>query len=92
MPSYSIAEAKTHLPRIIHEAENSGAIHLTRYGKPVAVILSASEYAMFKRGQQSSTKQALLDFLGNDQFKNVDVDTTLFEQNRKEQTSRKISL
>ncbi len=92
MSDYSIAEAKTHLPRIIHEAENNGVIHLTRYGKPVAVILSESEYAALQPGRRVSTKQALLDFLGNDKFSDVDVDTTLFEQGRREQGSRKIPL
>jgi len=79
MADYSIAEARTHLPRIIREAENGGAVHLTRQGNPVAVILSESEYAALKRGKQVSTRQALLEFLGNKELRQVDVDTTLLE-------------
>ena len=37
---YSIAEARTHLPTIIDEAEAGLEIELTRRGKPVAVIVS----------------------------------------------------
>lgn len=41
---YSIAEAKNHLPAVIHEAEAGEPIEITRHGKPVAVLLSMSEY------------------------------------------------
>ena len=41
---YSIAEAKNHLPAVIHEAEEGEPIEITRHGKPVAVVLSMSEY------------------------------------------------
>ena len=40
----SIADAKNNLPRLIHEAEEGGAIELTRRGKPVAVIVSMAQY------------------------------------------------
>ena len=42
---YSIAEARNHLPAIVHDAENGAPIELTRRGKPVAVLISASEWA-----------------------------------------------
>lgn len=41
---YSIAEARDHLPGIVHEVERDGAVELTRRGKPVAVLVSAHEY------------------------------------------------
>jgi antitoxin Phd len=41
---YSIAQARDHLPGIVHAVEESGPVELTRRGKPVAVILSLSEY------------------------------------------------
>jgi prevent-host-death family protein len=41
---YSIAEAKNHLPRLVHEAEEGAAVEITRRGKPVAVLLSIEEY------------------------------------------------
>ena len=41
---YSIAEAKNKLPSIIHSVEKGPSVMLTRYGKPVAVLLSIQEY------------------------------------------------
>ena len=42
--SYSIAEARDQLPALIHRAETTGNIQLTRRGKPVAMLLSVAEY------------------------------------------------
>jgi len=47
----SIAEAKTQLTRLIHQAERGEAVHITRRGKPVAVLLSEDEYARLRQGQ-----------------------------------------
>lgn len=41
---YSIAEARDHLARIVHEVESGGPVRLTRRGKPVAVIVAILEY------------------------------------------------
>ncbi|MGZ8215299.1 MAG: type II toxin-antitoxin system Phd/YefM family antitoxin [Methylosarcina sp.] len=44
MKTSTIAEAKNHLSKLIHQLESDGAIHLTRHGKPVAVMLSEANY------------------------------------------------
>ena len=54
MPEVSIAEAKNALTRLIYEAERGEAVHITRRGKPVAVLVSEDEYARLKSG--GSTK------------------------------------
>jgi prevent-host-death family protein len=41
---FSIAEAKSNLPAIIHSVEDGPYVQLTRHGKPVAVLLSIREY------------------------------------------------
>lgn len=41
---YSIADAKNHLPAVIHAAEAGEPIEITRHGRAVAVVLSLSEY------------------------------------------------
>jgi len=92
MQTYSIADAKTHLPRIVHEVEISGTVHLTRYGKPVAVILSEAEYIALKQGKKVTSKEALCAFLSNDEFKDIDIDTTLFDQDRSKQQGREIKI
>ncbi len=38
------AEAKNTLPKLIHSAEAGEDIHISRYGKPVAVLISAKRY------------------------------------------------
>lgn len=50
MAETSIAEAKNQLTRLIHQAERGDAVHITRRGRPVAVLLSEAEYARLSRG------------------------------------------
>lgn len=42
---YSIAQARDRLPALVHVAERGTAVHLTRRGKPVAVLISVGKYA-----------------------------------------------
>jgi len=42
--SYSIAEARNHLPKLVHEAEAGAPVEITRRGRTVAVLLSAHAY------------------------------------------------
>jgi prevent-host-death family protein len=51
MPAVSITEAKNQLPRIVQQAEAGEAVHITRHGKPVAVLLSEAEYGRLRAGQ-----------------------------------------
>ena len=48
---YSIAQARDHLPRIVHEVERGSAVELTRRGKPVAVLLSMRYYERLTSGK-----------------------------------------
>lgn len=52
MTEASIAEAKNQLTRLIHEAESGKPVHITRRGKPVAVLLSEDEYARLRLGRE----------------------------------------
>jgi prevent-host-death family protein len=40
----NIAEAKSHLTRLVRQAEQGECVHLSRHGKPVAVLLSEKDY------------------------------------------------
>ncbi len=40
----TIAEAKNNLSQLIHQVESGESIQITRHGKPVAVLLSESNY------------------------------------------------
>lgn len=50
---YSVAEAREKLAYVIQEAEQGMAVELTRRGKPVAVVLSLSEYERLSRKPRS---------------------------------------
>ena len=54
MNTVSIAEAKSQLPRMVHAAEAGEAVHITRHGKPVAVLLSEAEYARLRAGRDAA--------------------------------------
>ena len=41
---YSISQARNSLPSLVHEVEGGGAVELTRRGRPVAVLVSISDY------------------------------------------------
>jgi prevent-host-death family protein len=49
---FSIAEAKSKLPAIIHSVEHGPSVKLTRHGKPVAVLLSIREYEQLAKRKQ----------------------------------------
>jgi prevent-host-death family protein len=51
MTTVSIAEAKNQLARIVQQAEAGEPVHITRHGKPVAVLLSEMEYERLRAGQ-----------------------------------------
>ena len=48
---YTIAEAKSNLPAIIHSVEDGPSVKLTRHGKPVAVLLSIREYEQLSKNR-----------------------------------------
>lgn len=45
---YSVAEARTHLPAIIDQAEAGEAVELTRRGRSVAVVLSREAFEQLR--------------------------------------------
>ncbi|HVH45469.1 MAG TPA: type II toxin-antitoxin system Phd/YefM family antitoxin [Labilithrix sp.] len=53
MKRVSVAEAKNHLPALLHEAEESGPIEIMRHEKPVAVIVAHDEFERLKRSSRS---------------------------------------
>jgi len=48
----SIAAAKTQLTRLIQAAERGEAVHITRRGRPVAVLLSEDAYRRLSQGRE----------------------------------------
>lgn len=53
MSGVSVAEAKTHLTRLLHEVESGEPVHITRRGRAVAVLVSEAEYARLQQSADS---------------------------------------
>jgi len=49
---YSIAEARSSLPRIVDDAEAGLEVELTRRGRPVAVVVSRREFDRLRAGRR----------------------------------------
>ena len=49
---WSIAEARTNLPKLVRDAESGTVVELTRRGRPVAVLLGWTEYGRLTAGSQ----------------------------------------
>ena len=50
----SLSEAKAQLAGLVHAAEGGEVVHISRHGKPVAVLLSEQAYAALQGQQQRS--------------------------------------
>ena len=74
--SYTIAEAKSNLPAIIHSVEDGPSVKLTRHGKPVAVLLSIREYEQLAKNKMGfwSALTSFRHVLENEKIEITDAD------------------
>ena len=91
MKTSTIAEAKNNLSHLIHQLELEEPIHLTRYGKPVAVMMSESQYQKLL-SPPKSLNTAILNWRSQLE-EDLDMGLTDNELNtiRKESTGREFS-
>ena len=75
---YSIAEAKSKLPAIIHSVEDGPYVQLTRHGKPVAVLLSIREYELLVLKKKGFWR-ALMEFRNAVEREDIQVTDADFE-------------
>jgi prevent-host-death family protein len=69
MPEVSIAQARNALTRLIHRAEDGEPVHITRRGKPVAVLVSSDEYERLESGvARRDFWQAVMDWRAQASF------------------------
>jgi prevent-host-death family protein len=88
---YSIAEARSHLPSIVDQAEAGQAIELTRRGKPVAVLLSLREVERL-RGERTGFGEAYRRFLKTHRLSEIGLDEDEVESTRDRSPGRKVTL
>lgn len=87
--SYSIAEARDNLARIVHEAESGKTVKLTRRGKAVAVLLSQEEYQQMRPAGKGFWK-ASQEFRAKHDLKALGFTDTEFEGLRDKSPGRRI--
>ena len=88
---YSIAEARSRLPRIVDLAEAGVEIELTRRGRPVAVLISHREFERL-RGKRLHFSDAYRKFLKTHSLQGIGVDDDFAAGARDRTTGRKVSL
>ena len=69
----SITAARNSLPSIVHSVEEGAAVELTRRGRPVAVLLSCSEYRRLKGGRRDLWQEVQA-FRGAADLEDLDVE------------------
>jgi prevent-host-death family protein len=88
---YSIAEARSRLPKIVDQAEAGGEIELTRRGRPVAVLVSHREFERL-RGKHLHFSDAYRKFLEKHALEEIGVEADYAATTRDRTTGRKVSL
>ncbi len=88
---YTIAEAKDKLPSIIHSVENGSPVTLTRHGRPVAVLLSVSQYEKLSSGKKGYW-EALEAFRGRMKSEDIQISDIDFEGLRDDSRGRDVEL
>ena len=88
---YSIAEARSHLPSIVDQAEAGVEVELTRRGQAVAVLVSYREFERL-RGKRVHFGDAYRKFLERHSLREIGVDGDFAASWRDRTTGRKVSL
>ena len=88
---YSIAEARSRLPRLIDQAEAGVEIELTRRGQPVAVLVSCREFERL-RGTRAHFRDAYKKFLKAHSLDEIGVEGDFATAARDRTTGRKVTL
>jgi prevent-host-death family protein len=88
---YSIAEARSNLPKIVDQAEAGAEVELTRRGKPVAVIISLRQLERL-RSERPRFADVYKAFLRTHTLEDVGIEDDFFQAARGRGTGRKVSL
>jgi antitoxin Phd len=90
MQSYSITDARSQLPKIIHTVEEGDVTQLTRRGKPVAVLLSVKEYEILLKQKKGSLLQAIATYRSLKKSTDEELTSKDVDSWRDKETGRKL--
>jgi len=83
----TIAEAKNHLPKLIHNSETEGIIPISRHGKVVAYLVSEKDFRKLVHSSNNFSER-----LKNFRDKNKLSSEDIWKNIRSKETGRKVSL
>ena len=89
--SYSVADARAHLPEILDAVEAGQDVQLTRRGRPVAVVLSTQRYEML-RSEHTNFADAYRAFLGRHAPEEIGLEPGFFSSLRGQDSGRRVRL
>ncbi len=87
--TYSVADARAHLPQILDEVEAGADVGLSRRGRLVAVVLSTEEYQTL-RGGRTQFGEAYRSFSRQHEFAAVGLDADDINSLRDKSTGRRV--
>ena len=89
--SYSVADARAHLPDILDDVEAGKDVQLTRRGRPVALVLSPQRYEML-RSERTNFGEAYRAFLGRHTAEEIGLEPGFLESLRAQDPGRRVRL
>jgi prevent-host-death family protein len=89
--SYSVADARAHLPEILDDVESGKEVHLTRRGRPVAVVLSPQVHEALRSGR-SNFGTAYRTFVGRHKPEAIGLEADFFDSIRDREPGRRVRL
>jgi prevent-host-death family protein len=89
--SYSVADARAHLPDILDDVEAGKEIELTRRGRAVAIVISAEKYEAL-RGEQSNFGEAYRAFTARYALDEIGLEPDAFDSVRDQAPGRRVRL
>jgi prevent-host-death family protein len=89
--SYSVADARAHLPDILDDVEAGKDVQLTRRGRAVALVLSPQRYDRL-RSERTNFGDAFRAFLGRHAPKEIGLEPDFFGSIRDREPGRRVRL
>lgn len=89
--TYSVAEARAHLPDILDAVEGGKDIQLTRRGKAVAIVLSPERYESLRKNR-TDFRDAYRTFVSKHSLREIGLDAEFFESVRDRKSGRPVRL
>ncbi len=89
--SYSVADARAHLPAILDDVEAGKEIELTRRGRAVAIVISPEKYEAL-RSEQANFGDAYRAFVSRHSLDEVGLEPDSLDSTRDRAPGRRVRL